>query len=374
MRLLVLPEGKSQTSQSFQCYLLRGHGGVVRRIGGQKYVHTMIHLGESMQRKLRFMKSSLDSRSLSESVPVVPVGTCLGDVFYKCIEVGSDHVLVVDEDGSLFGVASLAAIGDVLKSWDGGTIWFDRPVESIVMLSLSAKSTGEQCVSDENVRCRESECLTVFEDGELVAVMTENDSLMSWNRIEQAASHTAIDPVTLLPNRAHFDRRLAEEWDRALRLGTAIGVAMIDVDYFKDVNDQFGHNEGDRVLRSIADCCREQLRSYDLLARHGGDEFAAIFCAQTPEEMDAPIARLLSAVNELTLHGNDGLRLSLSIGTAIAHPAAKDCSCMQLVEAADACLYESKNSGRDQAHVTTIVDGQPARSRQIVATDRLQLV
>jgi len=103
-------------------------------------------------------------------------------------------------------------------------------------------------------------------------------------------------------------------------------------------------------------------------------EFAAIFCAQTPEELNVPIARLLSAVNELTMHGNDGLRLSLSIGTAIAHPAAKDCSCMQLVEAADACLYESKNSGRDQAHVTTIVDGQPARSRQIVATDRLQLV
>jgi len=271
MRLLVLPAGKSQPLHSFQCYLLRGHGGVVRRIGGQKYVHTMIHAGESMQRKLRFMKSSIDSRSLSGSVPVVPMGTRLGDVFHKCIKLDSDHVFVVNEDGSLFGVASLAVIGDLIKSWDGGKIWCDRPVESIVMLPLDMKSTGEQCVSDENTRCLESECLTVFEDGDLVAVMTENDSLLSWNRIEQAASRTAIDSVTLLPNRAHFDRRLAEEWDRALRLGTTIGVAMIDVDYFKDVNDQFGHNEGDRVLRSIADCCREQLRSYDLLARHGGD-------------------------------------------------------------------------------------------------------
>ena len=321
-----------------------------------------------MQRTLKFMASSVDSRPRAHTErPVVKTGTSLGDVFYKCLESNSDHVLVVDEDGSLFGVATLAAIGDLVRGWDNGMLWYERPVESIVMLSLSTETSGNPYKPGDQAASSVSECLSVFEDGDLVALMTGNDSLLSWNRIEQAVSHAATDPVTLLPNRAHFDRRLAEEWDRALRLGTSIGLAIIDVDYFKEINDQFGHSEGDRVLRSIADCCHEQLRSYDLLARHGGDEFAGIFCAQTPEELDVPISRLLSAVNGLSLAVDDSARLSLSIGTAIARPSAKDCSCTQLAEEADACLYESKRRGRNQAHLTTIVNGQPTPSRQIVA-------
>lgn len=321
-----------------------------------------------MSRKLKFMPSSIDSRPLRHSrPPVVRVGASLGDVFHNCIELDSEHALVVNEDGTLFGVVTLNAIGDLMRSLDSGTPWFDRPVESAVMLSLDTHTSGIQRSDNENISKRATECLSVYEDGSLVAVMTGNDSLMSWNRIERAVSDTATDPVTLLPNRAHFDRRLSEEWERAQRLGTTIGIAMIDVDYFKDINDTFGHSEGDRVLKSIADCCREQLRSYDLLARHGGDEFAAIFCAQTPEELDLPIARLLSAVNELKVNADGEVRLSLSIGTAVACPSTNDCSREQLIEVADACLYESKNKGRDQAHLTAFVDGQPTEFRQVVS-------
>lgn len=321
-----------------------------------------------MQRKLKFMPSSIDSRPLNYARhPVVNVGTSLVDVFHKCIELDSEHALVVDEDGTLFGVVTLDTIGDLIRSRDCGTTWFDRPVESAVMLSLNSQTGKPQQANDENIRKAPTECLSVFEDGSLVAVMTEDDSLMSWNRIEQAVSHAATDPVTLLPNRAHFDRRLCEEWERAQQLGTTIGVAMIDVDYFKEINDRFGHSEGDRVLKSIADCCREQLRSYDLLARHGGDEFAAIFCAQTPEELDVPIARLLSAVNELTVKADSGVRLSLSIGTAVTCPSADHCSKEQLIEAADACLYESKNKGRNQTHLTAFANGRPTEFRQVVA-------
>lgn len=321
-----------------------------------------------MQRKLKFMPSSIGSRPLNHSRhPVVNVGTSLGEVFYKCIELDSEHVLVLDEDGTLFGVVTLNTIGDLIRSWDCGTAWFDRPVESAVMLSLNSQTGRTQGANDEKAGKDPSECLSVYEGGSLVAVMTGNDSLMSWNRIEHAVSHAATDPVTLLPNRAHFDRRLSEEWERAQRLGTTIGVAIIDVDYFKEINDRFGHSEGDRVLKSIADCCREQLRSYDLLARHGGDEFAAIFCAQAPEELDVPIARLLSAVNELTVKADSGVRLSLSIGTAVTCPSADHCSNEQLIEAADACLYESKNKGRDQAHLTAFANGRPTEFRQVVA-------
>lgn len=124
---------------------------------------------------------------------------------------------------------------------------------------------------------------------------------------------------------------------------------------------------GDDVLKSIADCCQQQLRSYDLLARHGGDEFAAIFCSQAPEELDVPIARLLSAVKQIAVKADDRVRLGLSIGTAVASPSINDCSREQLVKLADACLYQSKNKGRDQAHLTTFVGGQPSEFRHIVA-------
>lgn len=321
-----------------------------------------------MQHELKFIPSSIDSHPRGQSRhPVVPVGTSLGDVFHSCIDAGSEHAFVVDEEGILFGVVTLSVIGDLMRNWVSGTAWFDRPVESAVMLSLNAGRDAARLENVGNASRPSKECVSVFEDDTLVAVMTGNDSLLSWNRIEQAVSHAATDPVTLLPNRAHFDRRLVEEWDRAQRLGTTIGVAMIDVDYFKEINDRFGHGAGDDVLKSIADCCHEQLRSYDLLARHGGDEFAAIFCAQAPEELDVPIARLLSAVKNVAVKADGHARLGLSIGTAVACPSAMDCSREQLVKAADACLYESKNKGRNQAHVTTFVDGQPTEFRQITA-------
>lgn len=321
----------------------------------------------SMQHELNFMKSSIESRPFKPGrAPVVAVGTPLGEVFHKCIDLGAEHALVVNNDGGLFGVATMTAIGDATRSWADGTVWFDRPVESIVMLSLDSEFSPGQTNGAKTERVT-GDCLSVFEDNALVALMTENDSLLSWNRIEQAISHAATDPVTLLPNRAHFDRRFVEEWDRAGRLGTTIGIAMIDVDYFKRINDRFGHSAGDRVLKNIADCCREQLRSYDLLARHGGDEFAAIFCARTSEELDVPIARLLTSVNQLSVGEGEESPLSLSMGIAVMAPGTNDCSPEQLVATADRCLYESKNKGRNQAHLATVVDDHPATSRQIVA-------
>ena len=320
-----------------------------------------------MQQTLKIKTASIEHGPRSRTGrPVVKTGTPLGDVLQKCLECDSDHVLVVDEDGSLFGVASLAAIGDFVRDRDNDILWQDRPVESIVMLPFSTETSDNLHNSRDYAASSVSECLSVFEEEQLVALMTGSDSLLSWNRIEQAVSHAATDPVTLLPNRAHYDRRLAEEWDRALRIRTSIGIAIIDVDYFKEVNDQFGHNEGDRVLRSIAECCREQLRSYDLLARHGGDELAGIFCAQKPEELDFAVARLLSAVNNVSLAVDGSSRLSLSIGMAIARPCDGDCSWKQLAEHADVCLYESKRKGRNQAHLMTLNNGTPEQKRQIL--------
>lgn len=162
-------------------------------------------------------------------------------------------------------------------------------------------------------------------------------------RVTRAAE---IDALTGVANRGSFDTRLAVELRRAVDLGLPLSLILLDIDYFKTINDTYGHQAGDEVLRRMGALLQDRLRRSDFGARYGGEEFAVLL-----PDTDGPGALLLAerlreAVSELRISTEDGeVTPTASFGVAsFPQQAGSD-----LVAAADAALYEAKRSGRNRA-------------------------
>ena len=162
---------------------------------------------------------------------------------------------------------------------------------------------------------------------------------------------SSTDALTGLANRRRFDTVWELEWQRALRQGFALAVAMIDVDHFKDYNDHYGHQAGDDCLRRLAQVlAAASQRSGELAARYGGEEFVIVLPAVNAEDAMANAERIRSAVQALNIVNAVDIpagMLTVSIGVACRVPTAHD-SPASLLRAADAALYEAKHQGRNR--------------------------
>jgi diguanylate cyclase (GGDEF)-like protein len=155
------------------------------------------------------------------------------------------------------------------------------------------------------------------------------------------------DSLTGLANRRTLDQRLEEEVDRAQRYATHLALVLVDIDDFKQLNDRFGHQFGDDLLRSFATSLSVSRRELDLVARFGGEEFALVLPG-TPAEGACVVAEQVRlAVSELELDGPDGepVRVTASFGTANFPSCA---TLDELVACADQRLYEAKRRGKNQ--------------------------
>ena len=167
---------------------------------------------------------------------------------------------------------------------------------------------------------------------------------------ERLTDLSVIDELTQIQNRRSFDFTIAKEWLRAKRLKTPISMLMIDIDYFKQYNDKFGHIKGDDCLYSIADCLKKNLnRSTDFVGRYGGEEFCIIMpdtdingATNLAEKIRAKVKELkiLNPVSE------ENKFLTISVGVASTVPTNKDTN-MDLIYTSDKALYMAKTEGRD---------------------------
>ncbi len=171
-------------------------------------------------------------------------------------------------------------------------------------------------------------------------------------RTEAALIHEAMhDPLTGIANRALFADRLEHALRRAVRHDTPdVAVLMIDLDHFKQVNDQYGHQEADLVLAAIAKRLASSSRPGDTVARIGGDEFAVI-CEGVPDSrLGMRIAqRLLNICSQPVMLSTGELEVSMSIGMAISTPDSLQGH--QLIAQADTALYRSKLAGRNRVEL-----------------------
>lgn len=163
-----------------------------------------------------------------------------------------------------------------------------------------------------------------------------------------------IDTLTGVNNRRFLEQRLGEEIDRVQRSSEPLSCFFLDVDFFKKVNDTYGHQAGDQVLVAVANVIREQLRNNDVLARYGGEEFVALL-ANIDEAMAVDIAeRIRKKIKALVIEAqNEVVSVTISIGSATYKPAKRSHLSSteigaDLIHQADEALYKAKNSGRDK--------------------------
>lgn len=183
----------------------------------------------------------------------------------------------------------------------------------------------------------------------IVAICLENAA-----NLERLKRQGLIDPLTAVNNRRFFDQRLAEEVTAARRDRLPLACLMLDVDHFKGVNDNHGHQIGDQVLMEVAALTRAQLRGSDVLSRYGGEEFAALL-PDTHETSALEVAERIReniAARAFTDQSGNAFHVTISIGVAIYHPAndqlSKSDSATQLVGKADENLYQCKATGRNR--------------------------
>jgi diguanylate cyclase (GGDEF)-like protein len=166
------------------------------------------------------------------------------------------------------------------------------------------------------------------------------------------------DGLTGLANRRSFDDELALEWRRAERVGDSLALLLLDLDDFKSVNDEFGHQAGDVVLRRVAAILDSGARQVDLAARYGGEEFALL--APETDTLGAKklAERLRADLEAATIELPTGGKLSVtaSIGVAVKGDLER---AEQLVAAADEALYEAKRNGKNRV-VTAGSQAAPA--------------
>lgn len=183
----------------------------------------------------------------------------------------------------------------------------------------------------------------------VVAICIENGI-----NTERLKRQGLTDTLTAINNRRFFDQRLKEEVEAAGRSGKPLSCMLLDVDYFKRVNDSYGHQVGDLVLREVAAIIRAQLRGSDVLSRYGGEEFSALLANTGTEEAEEVAERIRRCVEErvFDVPDFDPFNITISIGVTTLKTSAdtkleKNAGDM-LIGQADRVLYDAKANGRNQ--------------------------
>lgn len=183
-----------------------------------------------------------------------------------------------------------------------------------------------------------------------VELVEENGRLK--RRVDDLVRQTSTDPLTGVANRAFFDRRIVEMTRQAIRRGVEMGIAVIDIDNFKNVNDTYGHLAGDHILQAVAAALEQATRANETLARYGGEEFSVLLEDIKPGGMIVMGERLRTTVENLKIEfEGQPIPITISIGIATGLPTSEDYS-KQLFSDADQALYAAKLSGRNRVIIS----------------------
>lgn len=259
----------------------------------------------------------------------------------------SSFLFVEDDQGLPLGVLSTE---DVLRrvtrpSPRETQRWMDMTVDSMLPGRLEVPEELLQPLTEQELP---EQITQVTRSGHLLGMMTNDDVYISWKSVCNTLASRQGDGVTGLPNRATFDYHLEAECNRAAREGTSIAVLLIDLDYFKQINDEHGHSAGDHALKTVGGILRKTLRSYDVVARFGGDEFAVICSGCRLNEIDIVMRRVREAVMASQKSvASDRPIPSISVGAVVAFDVPSPAIRNQLLEEADTCLYAAKKVGRN---------------------------
>jgi diguanylate cyclase len=165
-------------------------------------------------------------------------------------------------------------------------------------------------------------------------------------KLEQAREAATTDVLTSLPNRMAYEERIHEEIERARRYQRPLSLTILDVDFFKKINDQFGHPAGDKVLKILAEVFRKRTRDSDFIARMGGEEFMLILTETTADDALTVTDTLRGIIEQANFHFRDKA-VPVTVSCGITEYSEGD-TAEEMYSRADQALYEAKEGGRNR--------------------------
>jgi diguanylate cyclase (GGDEF)-like protein len=238
--------------------------------------------------------------------------------------------------------------------FDGFTYSCEEPSVSI----QSSRQKGHSCSYNLKIEDVELGKLVVYRGRKFVEselVLLENllsiliYPLRNSIQFKKASLLAHCDALTGVRNRSTFDESLEREISLSQRYRQDISLLVIDIDFFKKVNDTYGHSAGDEVLKEVAATIQHNIRTTDMLFRYGGEEFVVLLTNSDCDDSSVIADRILESVREINMDvAEQKMDLSVSIGLACRNKLDDG---MTLFKRADKAMYEAKNKGRDQLRV-----------------------
>ncbi|MCU7850172.1 MAG: diguanylate cyclase [Candidatus Thiodiazotropha sp. (ex Lucinoma kastoroae)] len=248
--------------------------------------------------------------------------------------------------------------------------WLEKKLKTIMVLKNTAYSSWQQrpCLFKfTNVSAITTDVEYMYQDcsfwalkdesgnvlGVCMTVYDVTETAISQQLLEEATEHainmeesSLRDGLTGLYNRRYLDKQINQEIQLSKRYNWDLSLAMVDIDFFKKVNDQYGHDAGDEVLQSVSNTMMGQLRGTDILCRYGGEEFALIMPKINLEKAASILDRLRSSIETSSIRvGDQSISVSVSMGVS---QYSEQSTLDELFKQADHALYQSKKNGRNR--------------------------
>ena len=247
--------------------------------------------------------------------------------------------------------------------------WFKRKAESVFLLNNRAFTTWEQrpyLFKFKNYRPITGSAEYMYQDITFIPLNSADGSVNHVGIIIYDVTDIAVnksglkiandelevlsrtDMLTKLNNRGYWEERLSQEFSLHKRNGQPVSLVMFDIDHFKKVNDSYGHQAGDEVIRLTSDFLRFCKRETDIAGRYGGEEFTVILLDSTAETSMIFAERLRKKIQDSVVEFDDDI-IYFTISLGIAELAAQATSYEDWIKQADSALYEAKESGRNKS-------------------------
>ncbi len=198
--------------------------------------------------------------------------------------------------------------------------------------------------------------------GEVYAMCNVSTDITLRKKAEEAVREQSLrDPLTDLFNRRFMEEALRREIRRARRNNSPVGLVILDIDYFKSINDTSGHTAGDEVLRAMARFLRSNFRGSDVACRYGGDEFLLILPDASPKGTLARIEQLRETFRFFYLKPNNEIPKSITLSVGVAFYPEHGKTGAELLKSADAALYRAKSGGRDRVEISPKTVSSPSK-------------
>ncbi len=183
---------------------------------------------------------------------------------------------------------------------------------------------------------------------------SKNDEYLEM--IKKLKEDSLVDILTGVVNRKFLDNKISGDLNEFNRYGTKLGLLFIDIDHFKEINDNFGHNIGDEILKMVAGTLSKNIRSFDTAGRWGGEEFVVLIHNADSKMLEKTANKLKFLVNTSSYYhkeSNKHITVTISIGATISRPGDKS---KDIISRADSLMYQSKKTGRNKVTTDLYID------------------